>query len=200
MHWNNVFLGCLLKTRLDFAIGATRSVQFRVWGDAQVSTDQKVGPFVWWGLRAGTTQCSVLSSTVCRHRCAPGRHGPELGAPHQKPHGQFFPVGFPSTQTNDLRPTNIALGSPEAFHSLPGRWGPLVSIPPLERGSGRGLYAAAKPRAWWGKALLPSQEPLFLLRIWVPEALSLLLFLDDLYNFAYFKMALRRTEMMIKDE
>lgn len=78
-HWSNVFLGFLLKTRLDFTMRATRSIQFGVWGDAWIGTDQNVGPFVRWGMRAGTTRCSVLSFTVCRHRRAPGGYSPWAG-------------------------------------------------------------------------------------------------------------------------
>lgn len=164
MHWNNVFLCCLLKTRLDFAIRATRSVQFRVWGDARVGRDQNVGTFVWWVMRAGTTRCSVLSSTVCRHRWAPGRHGPlSRGHPIRSHVASSSRLAF--LQHKPMTWDPLLLGALKHFTASLAEEGPSCQSLPLERGSGRGFYAAAKPRAWWGKALLPSQEPLFLLRI-----------------------------------
>lgn len=158
MHWNNVFLGCLLKTRLDFAIGATRSVQFRVWGDAQVSTDQKVGPFVWWGLRAGTTQCSVLSSTVCRHRCAPGRHGPELGAPHQKPHGQFFPLASLQHKPMTWDPQALPLGALKRFTASLADEGPSCQSLLWREALGEGSMLQLSPEPGEGKPSCPARS------------------------------------------
>lgn len=166
-------------------------VQFTVWGAAQFSIDRKADLFVWWGGSISITRVLALSSSVPVCSQTPVA-------------GTALPRWLPSNTIQHCpRPTNIPPGSLCGFLQPPWQTRVLCIDPSssLDEGCRWGLRSPAKvPRYQQLERTSPPAWRAPQHRIWDSRAHSLLPSLNELYNFAHFKMALKRTEILIRDE